>query len=321
MFLYCLYEIVWKVLKSKLNWQIWRNSGRSSHHWIGHTERIPMRMLPVHKAAWTKKENSMWRKQQKTLHVLLFLNMPGLTTLTTQTFFKVRFNIQVIFLIFQRLGKQKKKTKSKTWKLWQTAHGLDDCNDCNDCKTISMESRRDGEDYGLQNSDYTAVAAERVSRRRALNLHATRIPGLQDRRVSQGDPKSKTEKNISSKEYHRTCISIYIYDDFVRSFHDENRKHSHCQGQWIAGCLKLVPCATSTPKLQWTIFQLLHVHLLILGIPPLEELWKWGELAGNGRGSRIKTHVWAGPIVAGSGRILPQPWRQYIEYWDVDLPW
>ena len=124
----------------------------------------------------------------------------------------------------------------------------------------------------LQNSDYTAVAAERVSRRRALNLHATRIPGLQDRRVSQGDPKSKTEKNISSKEYHRTCISIYIYDDFVRSFHDENRKHSHCQGQWIAGCLKLVPCATSTPKLQWTIFQLLHVHLLILGIPPLEEL-------------------------------------------------
>lgn len=74
----------------------------------------------------------------------------------------------------------------------------------------------------------------------------------------------------------------------MRSFHNENRKHSHCQGQWIAGCLKLVPCATSTPKLQWTIFQLLHVHLLILGIPPVEELWKWGELAGNGRGSRIK---------------------------------
>lgn len=114
-------------------------SGRSSHHWIGHKERSPMRMLPVHKAAWNR------RKQEE--NSMVFLCIPGLT-LTTQTFFKVRFNIQVIFLILQRLGKQKKKTKSKTWKLWQTAHGLDDCNDCNDCKTISMESRRDGEDYG-----------------------------------------------------------------------------------------------------------------------------------------------------------------------------
>lgn len=146
MFLYWLF--LWncmKVLEVKVeltNFTSWANSGRSSHHWIGHKERIPMRMLPVHKAAWNRRKKE--GRKKNSIACIVLSDMPGLT-LTTQTFFKVRFNIQVIFLILQRLGKQKKKTKSKTWKLWQTAHGLDDCNDC---KTISMESRRDGEDYG-----------------------------------------------------------------------------------------------------------------------------------------------------------------------------
>ena len=90
----------------------------------------------------------------------------------------------------------------------------------------------------LQYSDSTAVAAERVSRRRALNLHATRIPGLQDSRVSQGDPKSKTEKNIgskASKEYHRIyIISTMTSCDLFTMKIENNRivKASGSQAVW-----------------------------------------------------------------------------------------
>ena len=102
---------------------------------------------------------------------------------TTQTFSKVRLDIQAIFLIFERLGKQKKKTKLKKGK--QTRETFDKPLHGWTIATIARLSRwslvGDVEDYGCKAHFWEK---EKLP-------HAT-ILG-QDSRVSQGDnPKLKT---------------------------------------------------------------------------------------------------------------------------------